>query len=87
MMLDVTSLKNILNDLPKGGKSDQPVPGRYQKFVKKEMARPENLLKIILAPQNSVVDTYKALATEGSEVDFATILELRVLLVTIIVSY
>ena len=41
------------------------------------MTKPENVLKVILAPNNMVVDTYKGLFPEGTEQDFITIMDLR----------
>jgi hypothetical protein len=42
------------------------------------MTKPENVLKVILAPNNMIVDTYKSLILEGNEADFITIMDLRV---------
>jgi hypothetical protein len=42
------------------------------------MNKAELILKVILASQATIVDTYKALIVEGSETDFQRVLELKV---------
>ncbi len=41
------------------------------------MKRSEVLLKVILSPQETLVDTYKALVAQGNSEDFQKILELK----------
>eukprot|EP01114_Cavostelium_apophysatum_P021812 TRINITY_DN7705_c0_g1_i1.p1 TRINITY_DN7705_c0_g1~~TRINITY_DN7705_c0_g1_i1.p1 ORF type:complete len:856 (+),score=183.73 TRINITY_DN7705_c0_g1_i1:75-2642(+) len=79
LMLDFTAIKSILLDLPNMGKMQASTPSRqYIKIIQKGMSRAELILKLIGAtPQNTLVDTYKAMIANGSESDFQKILDLR----------
>jgi 6-phosphogluconolactonase/glucosamine-6-phosphate isomerase/deaminase len=46
--------------------------------VNKEMAKAENILKVLLSTQETMVDTYKALIKDNSEADFQKLLSLKV---------
>ena len=50
---------------------------RYTKHVTKELGRAELILKIILTPPSTLVPTYRSLLSNGTEVDFQKIMELK----------
>ena len=76
-MLDFTAIKTILLQIPTGGKPNGIVPARYARTVNKEMAKAELILKVILARQSGLVETYKTLIVDGSETDFQKIMDLK----------
>ncbi len=79
LMLDFTTIKAMLLDLPNVRRAEKVhVPTGYARHVSKEMAKAEQLLKVVLTPTNALVETYKALVNEGSESEFAKILDLKV---------
>lgn len=75
VLLDATALRAILTGLP--NLVHTPAPATYIKFVNREMGKVEAMLKVVLAPVDSSVDTYVALVPEGSAEDFRRILEMR----------
>jgi len=78
LMLDFASVKAMLNQLPNIGNIDAaPVTGRYTRHIQKEMSKAETILKIVLTPLPSFVETYKAVIPDGSESDFQKIMELK----------
>jgi hypothetical protein len=78
LILDFTSVKALLIDLPNIGKAQpNPVPGRYTRHIQKELGKAELILKVILTPVASILDTYKALIVDGSESDFMKLLDLK----------
>lgn len=76
MLLDTQAVKTILLDIPSLGRQTSGAAG-YSKFVSREMSKAEALLKVILSPVDSVVDTYRALLPEGTPLEFQRILELK----------
>jgi hypothetical protein len=78
LILDFTAIKTFLVELPNTGKiQPSPVPGRYARHIQKELGKAELILKVILTPVSSVIDTYKALIVDGSEADFQKLLDLK----------
>jgi len=78
LLLDMASLKTVLLKLPTLGRSSfAEVPERYTKRVKREMLKVEKLLKVLLAPEENLVETYKQLITPHSDSDFVKILEIK----------
>lgn len=77
LLLDYTAIKGILTEMPIMGEGGGVVAKQHVKYVNKAMAKAERLLKIIMTPQDSLLDTYRALADGGSEADFQKILELK----------
>jgi hypothetical protein len=41
------------------------------------MGKAEVLLKLVITPQESLVETYQALVTDGTEADFQRVMELK----------
>nr|GEV74297.1 hypothetical protein [Tanacetum cinerariifolium] len=72
------AVKTILLDIPSFEKQTSGAAS-YSKFVSREMTKAEALLKVILSPVNSVVDTYSALLPEGTPLEVQRILELKVI--------
>ena len=60
------------------GEGGGSVSKQHTKYVNKAMVKAEMLLKIIITPQDSLLESYKALASGGSEADFQRVLELKV---------
>nr|GEY80904.1 vacuolar protein sorting-associated protein 53 A [Tanacetum cinerariifolium] len=82
MLLDTQAVKTILLDIPSLGKQTSGAAS-YLKFVSREMTKAEALLKVILSPVDSVVDTYSALLPEGTPSEVQHILELKVLMILV----
>ncbi|KAM4071352.1 hypothetical protein ACB094_11G056000 [Castanea mollissima] len=76
MLLDTQAVKTILLEIPALGRQTSGAAS-YSKFVSCEMSKAEALLKVILSPVDSVVDTYRALLPEGTPMEFQRILELK----------
>ncbi|GJP39555.1 hypothetical protein CLOM_g23913 [Closterium sp. NIES-68] len=75
MLLDTHGIKTILLELPAlGGLASTAA---YSKYVTRELGRSEALLKVILSPQENIVDTYRALLPEGCAADFLRTLDLK----------
>jgi hypothetical protein len=52
---------------------------RFTRHVTKEMGKADKLLKVLLAPHNVLVDTYKSIiGADGSEADFQKVMDLKV---------
>jgi flagellar hook-basal body complex protein FliE len=77
LLLDMTSIKTILADLPTLSQSGGDPPRRYVKYVNRAMGKAEVLLKLVITPQESLVETYQALVTDGTEADFQRVMELK----------
>ena len=77
LLMDFTALKATLTTLPQGGDDSERLPQRYVKYVAREFHKCEALLKVILSPQETLVDTYKALIKDGNSDDFQRIVELK----------
>jgi hypothetical protein len=78
LLLDMTSIKTILIEMPvmaKGGGGDHPK--RYVKYVNKAIGKVEVLLKLVITPPESLVETYQALVKGGSEAELQRIMELK----------
>ncbi|CAI7886605.1 unnamed protein product, partial [Closterium sp. NIES-53] len=76
MLLDTHGIKTILLELPALG--GLAATAAYSKYVTREMGRSEALLKVVLAPQENLVDTYRTLLPDGSTADFLRTLDLKV---------
>ncbi|KAL4598782.1 hypothetical protein ACB092_11G081900 [Castanea dentata] len=76
MLLDTQAVETILLEIPALGRQTSGAAS-YSKFVSHEMSKAEALLKVILSPVDSVVDTYHALLPEGTPMEFQRILELK----------
>ncbi len=82
ILLDTTALRTLLISLPNIGASAQssqraPAPTTYVKHISREIAKLEAVLKVILAPAETCIDTYLALVPGGSAEAFRHILEMR----------
>eukprot|EP01119_Soliformovum_irregulare_P016119 TRINITY_DN462_c5_g1_i2.p1 TRINITY_DN462_c5_g1~~TRINITY_DN462_c5_g1_i2.p1 ORF type:complete len:831 (-),score=285.75 TRINITY_DN462_c5_g1_i2:80-2338(-) len=78
LILDLGAIKTLLLELPNIGKATSgPIPARYTRHVQKDMGKAELILKVVLTPQQSLVDTYRSLIVDGSEGDFQKILEMK----------
>jgi len=78
LLLDITSLKSVLLNMPVcAAPSGGVVPPRYTKMVNKGVGKAEALLKVILTPPESLVETYRTLMAEGNENDFDKVLDLK----------
>eukprot|EP00741_Cyanophora_paradoxa_P011209 tig00020554_g10829.t1 len=75
LQVDAHALKGLLLQIP--ATLTHEVPASYQKYVEKEMAKVDTLLKVLLAPPDALSDTYHRLVPDGSAADFAKILELK----------
>jgi Vacuolar protein sorting-associated protein 53 C-terminus len=53
------------------------VSGRYARHVSRGMGRADLVLKAVLTPADSLVDTYKGLVPDGSDEEFLKIMELK----------
>jgi hypothetical protein len=87
----IKSLLLELPNITRGGVSSTPIPSRftfilkrfltkgnrYTKIVQTNMAKAESILKVILTPQATLVETYKALIADGNEADFQKIVDLK----------
>lgn len=49
----------------------------YVKYVNKAMSKAEILLKLIITPPESLLESYQALVVSGSEADFQRVMELK----------
>jgi len=78
LLLDFTAIKGILTEMPIMGEGGGSVSKQHTKYVNRAMVKAEMLLKIIITPQDSLLESYKALASGGSEADFQRVLELKV---------
>lgn len=75
ILLDVTTLRGVIVGLP--ASVHAATATTFVKFVNREMGKLEAVLKVILAPLKSCVDTYVALVTEGSADDLQRVLGMR----------
>nr|KAJ3412643.1 Vacuolar protein sorting-associated protein 53 [Polyrhizophydium stewartii] len=84
MLLDTHALKNILTEMSTLG-ADPPAaapPAAYVKILAKGITKIEQLLKVVLRPQDPpdiIVDTYNLLYADYSIGNFQKILELKAL--------
>lgn len=82
ILLDTTTLRSLLIGLSTMGASAPPTqrapaPTTYVKHITREIAKIEAVLKVILAPAETCIDTYLALVPGGSADAFRHILEMR----------
>ena len=82
MLLDTSALRTLLVSLPEAGSthglpSRTPAPTMYVKNVTRELAKIEAVLKVILAPIDTCIDTYLALVPGGNADAFRHILDMR----------
>lgn len=75
ILLDIITLKGLLVGLP--ASVNAATATTFVKFVNREMGRVEGVLKVILAPLKSCVDTYVTLISDtGGADDFQKVLEI-----------
>lgn len=83
ILLDTSALRSLLIALPVASAQDgapsssRGAPTLYVKNVGREIAKIEAVLKVILAPLDSCIDTYLALVPGGSADAFRHILDMR----------
>lgn len=79
LIVDATQLKSTLERLPVLGKATTDhAPDRYMKRVRREMEDVEKLIKLLLTPIESLVDTFKSLFPEThSEQNLAKVMQLK----------
>lgn len=79
LIVDATQLKLTLERLPVLGKSQtDTASSRYVKRVRREMEEVEKLVKLLLTPFESLVDTYKSLFPEThSDTGLAKVMQLK----------
>jgi hypothetical protein len=93
LLLDAAAIKNILQNVPyiaypnsanrddhkeERAQSEFLAPwSSYQKFVNKEMMKVELILKVLLSPLESIVDTYVALIPDNSIGELNQLLEMK----------
>eukprot|EP01122_Echinamoeba_exundans_P009264 TRINITY_DN3230_c0_g1_i3.p1 TRINITY_DN3230_c0_g1~~TRINITY_DN3230_c0_g1_i3.p1 ORF type:complete len:727 (+),score=165.80 TRINITY_DN3230_c0_g1_i3:383-2563(+) len=79
LIVDSTQLKLTLERLPVLGKAqNEHAQDRYLKRVRREMEDVEKLVKLLLTPIESLVDTYKSLFPEThSEAGIAKVMQLK----------
>ncbi|CAH0515125.1 unnamed protein product [Peronospora belbahrii] len=85
LLLDVYALKTLFLQLPVLDKSVFPskststatVPSRYTKFVTNEIAKVENVLKLIGTPNEMLVESFKIMWPDGSAEDFQSIMSMK----------
>ncbi|GJQ10376.1 hypothetical protein GpartN1_g2167.t1 [Galdieria partita] len=93
LLLDAAAIKNMLQNVPfiaysNGGIREDHKEERvqseflapwssYQKFVNKEMSKVELILKVLLSPLETIVDTYAALIPDSSIGELNQLLEMK----------
>ncbi|CEG46053.1 vacuolar protein sorting-associated protein 53 [Plasmopara halstedii] len=85
LLLDVYALKTLFLQLPVLIKDDvspsitstTTIPSRYVKFVTKEMAIVENVLKLIGTPNEMLVESFKIMWPDGTAEDFQSIMVIK----------
>lgn len=82
ILLDTSALRTLVVSLPTTGKSSSsqtraPAATLYVKNVMREFAKIDAVLKVILSPVETSVDTYLALVPGGSVDAFRHILDMR----------
>lgn len=75
LLLDTSAIKAMLLGIP--ASVHAPTPATFLKHVNREIVKVEAMLKVILAPVASSVDTYVALVPDGTAEDFQKVLEIR----------
>lgn len=75
LLLDSTALKGHLLNVP--SLANAASPATFLKFVNREMAKIESMLKVVLAPADMTVGAYVALVPEGSAADLRRVLETK----------
>ncbi|KAG7594801.1 Vps53-like N-terminal, partial [Arabidopsis thaliana x Arabidopsis arenosa] len=79
MLLDTQAMEMILIKVPSLDRQTVSAAS-YSEFVKRHMSRAEAVLKVILSPIDSVVDTYSALFPKGTHMKLQRILDLKAIL-------
>ncbi|EME30979.1 uncharacterized protein Gasu_17420 [Galdieria sulphuraria] len=93
LLLDAAAIKNMLQNVPfiaypnnasREDHKEERVQSEflapwssYQKFVNKEMTKVELILKVLLSPLESIVDTYVALIPDSSIGELNQLLEMK----------
>lgn len=75
LLLDSTALKSHLLNVPTLG--NLPAPATFLKFINREMAKIEAMLKVVLSPHDMSVGAYVALVPDGSATDLQRVLEIK----------
>lgn len=75
LLLDVSTLRGIVVGLP--ASVHAATATTFVKFVNREMSKIEAVLKVMLSPMESCVDTYIALLPQGSAEDLQKVLQIR----------
>lgn len=75
LLLDVSTLRGIVVGLP--ASVHAATATTFVKFVNREMSKIEAILKVMLSPMESCVDTYIALLPQGSAEDLQKVLQIR----------
>ncbi|XP_020866431.1 vacuolar protein sorting-associated protein 53 A [Arabidopsis lyrata subsp. lyrata] len=79
MLLDTQAMEMILLKVPSLDRQTVSAAS-YSEFVKRQMSRAEAVLKVILSPIDSVVDTYSELFPKGTHMKLQRILDLKAIL-------
>jgi hypothetical protein len=61
LIVDSTQLKTIVEQLPVLGRPGESPPDRYMKRVRREFEEIDKVVKMLLAPMDGFVDTFKSL--------------------------
>ncbi|TMW56723.1 hypothetical protein Poli38472_006733 [Pythium oligandrum] len=86
LLLDVYALKTLFLQLPiignethssSSSSSTTMIPARYTKFVTQEMAKVENVLKLIGTPNDMLAESFKIMWPEGTPDDFQSIMNVK----------
>jgi len=76
LLLDFTTLKSVLLQLPVS-QPGVPAPSRYVRMVNRGMAAAEAYPKLIMTPNDGIVEVFRTLMPAGNEVDLRQILDLK----------
>jgi hypothetical protein len=82
LLLDLTTLSNFLKTLlalgdPEKDKFDEEEINAFASKVAKASAKPEAILRVLLAPEAFFLETYRSLIQGASQQDLAIMMELR----------
>eukprot|EP01117_Protostelium_nocturnum_P012058 TRINITY_DN4417_c0_g1_i1.p1 TRINITY_DN4417_c0_g1~~TRINITY_DN4417_c0_g1_i1.p1 ORF type:complete len:781 (+),score=218.28 TRINITY_DN4417_c0_g1_i1:86-2428(+) len=80
LRVDFAVIRQILCEIPSmANRISSPglASRRYAKNVNKEMDKVDNILKVVLSPIETVLETFKSLIPNGTDTEFQKILDLR----------
>ena len=82
LLLDIAAMKGIIVEMPAltnvRGAAPKVVPGRYTKYVNKEISKAEKILKVILSSPSVLDLTFVQVLPKGTEQLFVRLLDIKV---------